>query len=106
MECSGCGNKDAHKVRMVFVSGEKYESCNACDVSSSSSPLNPDISYLYGSGTYTEENICDPQTLRPIPFSSKREKWEAMKRAGVREMGDKKHGARIEHGNTGKKYFT
>lgn len=53
-----------------------------------------DVYYGYGSGTHTEENICDPKTGQPIPFSSKQGKWEAMQKAGVREAGDPIHGAR------------
>ncbi len=57
----------------------------------------PDVWYGYGSGTHVEENIADPETGVPIPFSSKQGKWEAMKRAGVREVGDKIHGARTTY---------
>lgn len=53
-----------------------------------------DVYYGYGSGTHIEENICDPETGNPIPFSSKQGKWEAMQRAGVREAGDRIHGSR------------
>lgn len=53
-----------------------------------------DVYYGYGSGTHTEENICDPVSGQPIPFSSKRGKWEAMQKAGVVEAGDKFRGAR------------
>jgi len=50
--------------------------------------------YGYGSGTHTDENICDPASGQPIPFSSRQGKWEAMQKAGVREVGDKVHGSR------------
>lgn len=53
-----------------------------------------DVYYGYGSGTHTEDNICDPSNGQPIPFSSKRGKWEAMQKAGVAEVGDRVHGAR------------
>ena len=57
----------------------------------------PDVWYGYGSGEHVEENIADPETGKPIPFSSKRGKWEAMQKAGVREAGDVMHGARTTY---------
>ncbi len=54
----------------------------------------PDVWYGYGSGTHTEENICNPETGQPIPFHDKASKAAAMKIAGVREAGDTHHGAR------------
>lgn len=53
-----------------------------------------DVAYPYGSGTHIEENICDPDTGKPIPFSSKNGKWAAMQKARVAEAGDRVHGAR------------
>ena len=60
-----------------------------------------DVWYGYGSGTHIEENICDPETGKPIPFSSKQGKWEAMQKARVVEAGDRHHGARttVKNGN-------
>jgi len=82
--------------RMVIDNGTTYKYCSYC--CSSSTPVSPDVYYGYGSGTHHEENIAypngHPQAGQPIPFSSKREKWEAMKLAGVHEAGDRKHGAR------------
>ena len=53
-----------------------------------------DVFYGYGSGEHTEENICNPETGKPIPFSSREGKAAAMREAGVREAGDMVHGAR------------
>lgn len=67
-----------------------------------------DVAYPYGSGTHTEENIAYPsgheKQGEPIPFSSKRGKLEAMKIAGVRESGDRIHGA-INSQKPKKTYF-
>ena len=52
----------------------------------------PDVWYGYGSGEHTEENICDPKSGQPIPFSSKASKLAAMRQAGVHEVGDRVHG--------------
>ena len=56
----------------------------------------PDVYYGYGSGIQYEENIADPKTGKPIPFYDKQSKAAAMKIAGVREAGDRKHGKRNE----------
>ncbi len=54
----------------------------------------------------TEENICDPKTGKPIPFYDKQSKKVAMDIAGVREAGDKKHGARNEDLLKRRTYFS
>lgn len=78
--------------RIVTNDGGKWEKyCNDCITGN---PVVRDVWYGYGSGTHTEENICDPQTGQPIPFSSRAEKYAAMQRAGVVEVGDRVHGAR------------
>lgn len=68
---------------------EKY--CTDCVIGNT---VVHDVWYGYGSGTHIEENICDPDTGKPIPFSSKNEKWAAMQKAKVAEVGDRVHGAR------------
>jgi hypothetical protein len=89
---------DEVEVRLKFLTigsenQPKFEkTCVSCF--DGKQPMIRDVYYGYGSGTHTEENICDPQTGQPIPFSSKEGKWEAMQKAGVREVGDKVHGAR------------
>lgn len=53
-----------------------------------------------------EENIADPKTGKPIPFYDKASKKAAMDIAGVREVGDRKHGSRNEDTiRAGKKTF-
>lgn len=78
--------------RIVTNDSGKWE--KYCDRCVSGVTGIPDVWYGYGSGTHTEENICDPKSGQPIPFSSKREKQEAMRRAGVVEVGDRVHGSR------------
>ena len=89
---------DEDTVRLKHInagtdSDKKYDkTCSDCW--NGKCPGVPDVWYGYGSGTHVEENIADPATGQPIPFSSKQGKWEAMKKAGVVEAGDKVHGAR------------
>lgn len=81
------------KLRKIITSDsgrfDKY--CNNCIHGNAGIK---DVWYGYGSGTHTEENICDPASGQPIPFSSKQQKWEAMQKARICEVGDTVHGAR------------
>jgi hypothetical protein len=98
-DCSGCGSNKSRVVR-TWWDKELQKIQDACDIcagiGAGAGPA--DVFYPYGSGVHVEENIAYPrghaQEGKPIPFSSKRGKAEAMKRAGVREAGDKVHGAR------------
>lgn len=91
--CASCGSTD-NDTFSYWHAGEKesYVLCRACRKGGFSAI--PDVYYGYGSGTHTEENIADPVTGEPIPFSDKRSKLAAMRRAGVREAGDRVHGSR------------
>ena len=96
-KCAGCkrviDEENVHLRRIVTDDNGKFDKyCTDC-VSGTVKNL-PDVYYGYGSGTHTEENICNPKTGQPIPFSSKAEKAAAMKIAGVVEAGDKIHGVR------------
>lgn len=97
-KCNGCGNEAATRVRSFFFEGKLVDICDVC--SEVKAKAVPDVWYGYGSGTHTEENIAypkgHPSEGQPIPFSDKRSKAEAMRIAGVREAGDKKHGMRNE----------
>jgi len=91
---------------MVVGNGKARRYCSDC--CSGATAATPDVYYGYGSGTHSEENIADPKTGKPIPFSSRREKAWAMKQAGVQELGDRIHGSRRAsdmHPSQRKKYF-
>lgn len=107
MVCNGCQNPYAYKVQVFQTeTGSFAECCDRCGGFQASGTV--DVYYPYGSGVHTEENIADPKTGQPIPFSSKREKWEAMRKAGVHEAADSHHGARPRsdmHSSSRKKYF-
>ncbi len=95
-DCAGCKryiDEDVVKLRRIITNdaGKFDKFCKDCVTGTVKVK---DVYYGYGSGTHTEENICDPKTGKPIPFSSKRGKWEAMQKAGVAEVGDRVHGAR------------
>lgn len=97
-ECRTCGNTAALRVQTRSKREDAWDPYDICDKCGGVSNQGvPDVAYPYGSGTHTEENICYPkghaQEGQPIPFSSKRGKMEAMKIAGIREAGDRVHGA-------------
>lgn len=100
MECRGCNNKQVIRLRTVYKSSGIEETCDSCKPKAFSGSFLPDVYYGYGSGEHREENIAYPRGHEkegePIPFSSKRGKAEAMKLAGVREAGDRRHGMRNE----------
>lgn len=80
--------------------------CKECV--SGNGPAVPDVyfgkEYINGAVNY-EENIADPKTGKPIPFYDKQSKKVAMDIAGVREAGDRKHGARNDETKR-RSYFT
>jgi hypothetical protein len=96
-QCRRIFDEDIVKLRKIVANdtGKFDKFCRECV--SGTGPKVKDVWYGYGSGEHTEENICDPTTGKPIPFSSKQGKWEAMQKAKVREAGDIIHGARTTY---------
>lgn len=94
--CGKPSNSEDLKRVIANGTGKLLRYCKLC-VSGNGASI-PDVWYGYGSGIHTEENICDPKTGKPIPFYDKQSKAAAMKMAGIREAGDKVHGARNEEG--------
>lgn len=95
--CGHCDKPLDEKVKLTVVKKEVVES-QAIKITKGSGV--PDVWYGYGSGVHSEENIAYPQghekAGQPIPFWDKQSKKAAMDLAGVREAGDRKHGARNE----------
>lgn len=90
--CDNCDNKSASYV--VISYSDKKRTC-ACDRCGAGRPRGiPDVYLGQGGGFRVEENLADPKTGQPIPFSSRREKADIMKRLNLKEAGDRKHGAR------------
>lgn len=98
--CSGCGREFgtgegqvSWTKAILHNDGSSTVFCRGCY----STPRGvPDVFIGNGNGVMYEENIADPKTGKPIPFYDKRSKLAAMKQAGVREAGDRKHGMRNE----------
>jgi hypothetical protein len=91
--CASCGAADYYYWRVVTVGTERYEECSEC--SKRAAPmLSPDVFFDPSKGrNQTDPNLVD-RYKGPIPFSSKREKAAIMRQLGLREAGDKEHGAR------------
>lgn len=94
MKCQRYIDGEDVKVKHIVTNDEGKWEMFCTDCIKGNSVGVPDVYYGYGSGTHIEENICDPQSGQPIPFSSRFGKLEAMRRAGVCEAGDRIHGAR------------
>ena len=90
--CENCKNKHAHYVVLRFEKGRRTCACDRCGAGRPRGL--PDVYLGPGSGERVEENLADPKTGRPIPFSTKGEKAEIMKRLNLREAGDRVRGAR------------
>ena len=90
MKCNGCGNTEAYIIRCT----KDDESCNSCG--GIALPWLPDVSFR---GAYLDPNLGHPS--RPherdgVMVYSKRHKETLLREQGLREVGDKRHGARNE----------
>jgi hypothetical protein len=106
MHCNTCNTTAAARIKIGYdKTGNKYEICDLC---SNVAPVwLPDV-YLEGNGgIQTNENLCNPKTGEPIPYSTKREKAAIMKMLKVREADSAghQHGARNESHLHRKTYF-
>jgi hypothetical protein len=98
MKCNTCGTDLAARVRMGIDSktGKVWEFCDLCGNVPAVSI--PDVYLGSGGGYQTDENLCNPKTGVPIPFSTKREKLAIMKMMNVKQAdcAERQHGARNE----------
>ena len=89
MTCGGCGNKDAYRI----TSQGGSEHCNVCGGASISSFKFSDV---YFKGPVFEPHLADPDKSPKGNFVTSREHKAALMRdLGVRETGDRVHGARV-----------
>ena len=93
MICNGCGNPTAVRVRIT----SDGESCNASDCGRLGMDVGvPDV---YFKKPYLDPHLVDvrkPEQRHGVWIESRRQKAEIMNRLNVRELGDKRGGARIE----------
>jgi len=101
--CDACKNEKAYHVKIkVSKEGHREEMCDRC--SSEKLPMSYDVFLGEGGGLRQEENLSDPATGKPIPYTTKGEKAAIMKKLGLHEVGDRSHGMRVE--TKRRRYFT
>lgn len=93
--CEGCGNPNpwARHPKKETYTGKWFEECNRCF--DPSIPSHPDV---YFRQPYYDENLHDFDSPGYDPkrgtwITSKAHKAYVMKKLGVREAGDRKHGS-------------
>ena len=88
MTCNWCGNDKAYRVRVRAM----HESCDRCgDLPNLDFP---DVSFTE---PYLDPNLAHPDRQHEVNgvwIESKRHKAMLMKEQNLREVGDRKHGAR------------
>ena len=88
MLCLGCGNQQAYR---TFTTATGFECCDKCGALGSL-----DVPDVYFPGPYIDPNLGHPD--RPcekdgVLVLSKRHKAMLLKEQGLREVGDRRHGA-------------
>ena len=93
--CEGCGNPDpwARHPKKEGITGKVFEECNQCF--DSSIPSNPSV---YFKGPYWDPHLHDFDSPGYDPkrgtfITSKAHKAYVMKKLGVQEHGDRRHGS-------------
>lgn len=90
MQCNGCGNKTAYKIkRTSFI-----ENCNRCG--NLASTWVPDV---YFKGPYLDPNLAHPHRpneINGVWIRSRRHKALLLAEQNLIEKGDKYHGTRNE----------
>lgn len=92
--CETCKSTDYYYWRVsVDDLGNRSQYCSSC-FSGNVPSLSPDVYFDRSKGAnQVDPNLCT-RDGKQIPFSSKREKAAILKQLGLREAGDKNHGAR------------
>lgn len=92
--CDNCGSITWHYFRIKCSDAQElYRGCSDC-LNETTPNLSPDVYFDSSKGSnQTDPNLCR-RNGTPIPFSGKREKAAILKQKGIREAGDKIHGAR------------
>lgn len=84
MNCNGCGNDRAYRVRV----GAGWEFCDMCgDIGTVG------VADVFWDGTPEHGLPDDPRTGQPMVFGSKAEKARYLREHGLVEAGDKMHGS-------------
>lgn len=90
MKCENCKNENAHRIRFY---GGGIQVCDKCGMAGSSHVYD-----VYWDGK-PEENLADGPDGKPITFLSKGQKAAYLRERGLREAGDRVHGAPFSSAN-------
>lgn len=92
--CRTCGSLDYNRSRIFYEGNTLREFCNKC--TELGNIWLPDQYLPGGVREQTDPNICNPETGKPIPFSTKREKAIIMRQLGIKyaDCNEKQHGRR------------
>jgi hypothetical protein len=107
MECKGCGNQKAYGLQIKYTKeGVKEESCNKCGAYFNG------LIDVYFKQPYVDEHLASEEHPEPKHINSRSDKKYWLEKCGLRESGDRVHGAnnfdRISHRHgteTMRKYF-
>ena len=89
MNCDGCGNNEAHRISYT-PAGESCDKCGGGRLGTFR------FSDVYFAGAGFEPHLADPDKSPKGNFVRSREhKAQLMRDLGVRETGDRVHGARV-----------
>lgn len=91
MICRTCQSEAYHINTCLDDNGDFIDTCDRCGASNADTDI-PDV--YWPGHEYESPNLCDKMG-KPYKLTSKREKARVMKEIGVRELGDKHHGAPI-----------
>ena len=94
MKCDNCGNKKANRLSFRINDGNIHKCCETCGNISLSGTWIPDVYYKK---PYIDENVVyenNPKSYNGTLITSKRDKAIHYKNLGIRESGDRVHGAR------------
>ena len=104
--CRSCKATDATRLRTTYLDkGGIIDSCDKCSTKTWQGI--PDVYLGPGGGSKTEENLADPKSGKPIPFSSKTDKAAIMKQLNLKQHpgAERTHGYRNEKYLKGKKIY-
>jgi predicted nucleic acid-binding Zn ribbon protein len=87
MKCNNCGNDHATVWKLGFEDNKPWEQCDGCGAQSRGVPD------IYFKGSYMDENLSSESHPGPKFITSRQEKKMWLEKCGLREAGDRVHGA-------------
>lgn len=89
MNCRRCLNEQAYAVRTVYSDGRMEDTCDKCGFSGGGMGMHD----IYFKEPYLDENLGSQEFPGAKQINSKAEKKYWLDKCGLREAGDRHHGA-------------